>query len=433
MERSSAAAVGAGMLSGLPLSASAFVDGSDVIKVALVGCGGRGTGAASQALATGKDVRLVAMADAFQDRLDTSLRNLLAMDEIKDQIDVKDDTKFVGFDAYKHAIEAADVVLFATPPGFRPIHVAEAIAQNKHVFMEKPVAVDAPGIRSILDSIKKAREKKLSVVAGLQQRFMTNYTEKAVEMIQTGGIGELVGAQCYWNIGAIRWPERKDEKTEMEYQMRNWYHFPWLSGDHIEDTHIHNLDVCNWVIQGYPVKAQGMGGRAVPYTPGHYGAMFDHHYIEFTYENGLILNSQCRQISGTFAKLGEFFIGSEGTASTNRNDSIIKDRNGKTKYAYLKLRHPDEPNSQQVEHDLLFAAIRSGKPKNDAEYAAYSTMTAIMGRMASYTGQEVTWDEAFNSEVSLTPSAYTWDADPPILPGPDGSYPLPVPGVSETY
>lgn len=423
----SALAAGGLMLSGLPVQASAFVAGSDTVKVALIGCGGRGTGAASQALSTEGPVELVAMADVFEDRLSESYANLTKIDKVKDRVKVPEDQKFIGFNAYKKAIDLADVVILATPPGFRPAHFEYAIRQNKHVFMEKPVAVDPVGIRKILKSGELATQKGLNVVVGLQRRYAHIYTDKTMDHLHNGLIGDIVAAQSYWMIGAIRMPERKPGQTELEYQMRNWYHFTWLSGDHIEDTHIHNLDIINWAKQLYPSKAQGMGGREIPYGESK-GMIFDHHFVEFEYPDGMLLNSQARQLSGAFVKLGEFFTGTRGTAETNTKMALMKDYQGNELF---HRRDRDDPHPQQLEHDALFAAIRGGNYINNTDYGAKSTMTSILGRMATYTGQVISWEEAINSDYSLRDYELNWDSQPPVKPLEDGSYPMPVPGKTK--
>jgi myo-inositol 2-dehydrogenase / D-chiro-inositol 1-dehydrogenase len=405
-----------------------YAGASSTIKIALIGCGGRGTGAAVQALNTGKDVKLVAMADVFRDQLDNSYDNLISNPDIKDQVDVPEQNKFAGFDAYKDATALADVVVLAAPPGFRPMHLEEAVRLNKHIFMEKPVAVDAPGVRSVLASIKKAQEKNLNVVVGLQRRFLETYTGGTVEKIHNGIIGDIIAAQCYWKIGFIREPQRIPGQTEMEYQLRNWYHFTWLSGDHIEDTHIHNLDVVNWVLQAYPVRAQGMGGREIPYAKDREGVIYDHHFVEFEYPNGVLVNSQALQINNCHVKLGEHFMGTKGRAETSFETAFIKDYNGSELFAYSQRQSRKAPNSQQVEHDVLFDHIRKGTVKNDAEYGAYSTMTSILGRMATYSGQLISWDDAINSNISIGPKEYSFDAEAPLLPDANGGYNFPVPG-----
>ena len=424
----------AGSIMAMPLISDAnFFNSSadDTIKVALVGCGGRGTGAATQALMTKQNVKLVAMADAFKDRLDNSLKNL--QEEItessgvavaKKKIDVKEENKFVGFDAYLKAIPLADVVILTTPPGFRPIHFEEAIKQGKHVFMEKPVATDPVGIKRVLETAQIARQKKLNVVVGLQRHYQNSYREM-FKKYQEGMIGEFVSAQAWWNNEGVWVNYRKPEQTEMEYQMRNWYYFNWLCGDHITEQHIHNIDVINWFKGGYPVKAQGMGGREVR-KGKEFGEIFDHHYVEFQYEDGSILNSQCRHIKGTMSKVDEQIMGTKGSIYCGAKK--ITDRKGSTIFQFDKEK---ENNPYQSEHDELFAALAKGEYKfADAENGAKSTMTSILGRMATYSGQVVEWDKALNSGLNLQPDKYDWNASPKILPDANGFYPVAVPGVT---
>ncbi|MFM7485416.1 MAG: Gfo/Idh/MocA family protein, partial [Cytophagales bacterium] len=312
----------ASSLLAIPLASQAQFQSSvdDAIKVALVGCGGRGTGAAMQALLTKQNVKLVAMADAFRDRLDDCYKNLMADDlsdwsgatgNIKDKIAVPESNKFVGFDGYKKAIALADVVILTTPPGFRPIHFEEAINKGKHVFMEKPVATDPAGIKRVLDAAVVAKQKKLNVVVGLQRHYQNSYRE-LYKKLKEGAIGEIVSAQAWWNSEGVWVNPRKYNQTEMEYQMRNWYYFNWLCGDHIVEQHIHNIDVVNWFKGSYPVKAQGMGGREVR-KGKEFGEIFDHHFVEFQYADGTVLNSQCRNIKGTYSKVDEQLIGTKGT------------------------------------------------------------------------------------------------------------------------
>ncbi len=411
-----------------------FSGAADTIKVALVGCGGRGTGAAMQALLSKQNVKLVAMADAFRDRLDKCYKNLNADDisewtghkgNIKSSIDVPEERKFVGFDAYLKAIPLADVVILATPPGFRPIHFEEAIKRNKHVFMEKPVATDPAGVMKVLAAAEQAKQKKLNVVVGLQRHYQNSYREL---FSRKNLIGDITSAQAWWNNDGVWVNPRKEGQTEMEYQMRNWYYFVWLCGDHICEQHIHNIDVINWFKGGYPVKAQGMGGRQVRKGKDH-GEIFDHHYVEYQYADGSILNSQCRHIPGTMSKVDELLIGTKG--KINCGAMNIKDLSGKTLYQYQPDRS-NEPDPYQVEHDELFAAIAKGEYKfADGENGAKSTMTAILGRLATYTGKVVEWDKALNSGLDLHPKEYDWAATPPVLPGADGFYPVAVPGVTK--
>ncbi|KAA5545778.1 Gfo/Idh/MocA family protein [Adhaeribacter rhizoryzae] len=428
--KGSAALLGGALVSQIPFSASAgaYVAGSDTLKVAVIGCGGRGTGAAIQALSTKGNVKLVAMADAFRDRLDDSYTNIQKKFEgDKKRVDVPEKNKFVGFDGYKKAIALADVVILATPPGFRPIHFEEAVKAGKHVFMEKPVATDAPGVRRVLAAAEEAKKKNLKVVMGLQRRYQNAYLE-TIKRINDGMIGDVVAAQAYWHNAGVWVRPRQAGQTEMEYQMRNWYYFNWLCGDHINEQHIHNIDVVNWVKNGYPVSAQGMGGRQVRNGVDH-GEIYDHHYVEYTYADGTILNSQCRHIPNTMNRVEETFAGSKGrVVLSGDGKGIITDLSGKVLYNH---RGKDDPNPYQTEHDILFAAIRENKPYNNAEIAAKSTMTAIMGRMATYSGQVINWDEALNSEISIMPKTFAFDAETPTKPDANGRYPIPTPGVTK--
>ncbi|MBD0374113.1 MAG: Gfo/Idh/MocA family oxidoreductase [Flavisolibacter sp.] len=424
----------AGGLVVLPNIAGAnfFSGADDVIKIALIGCGGRGTGAVTQALSTKQNLKLVAMADAFRDRLDNCYTTITSQDasnssdtktNLKAKIDVPEDHKFVGFDAYKKAIPLADVVILATPPGFRPIHFEEAVKQNKHIFMEKPVATDPAGIKKVLESAAIAKQKKLNVVVGLQRHYQNSYRELYK---RKNLIGDITSAQAWWNSSGVWVKKREPNQTEMEYQMRNWYYFNWLCGDHITEQHIHNIDVINWFKGGYPVSAQGMGGREVRKGKD-YGEIFDHHYVEFQYADGSLLNSQCRHIPKTMSKVDELLVGTKGRIQCGAAN--IVDHKGKVLYQYDKK---GENNPYQTEHDQLFAAIAKGEYKfADAENGAYSTMTSILGRMATYSGQVVHWDKAINSGINLQPKEYAWNAPPPILPNEEGLYAVAVPGVTK--
>ncbi len=394
--------------------------GGAEIRVALVGCGGRGRGAAAQALATEGPVKLVAMADAFSDQLDSALATITK--QAGDRVDVPQENRFVGFDAYEKAIACdVDLVILTTPPGFRPMHFAHAVDQGKHVFMEKPVAVDGPGIRLVLAAALEAKAQNLKVGVGLQRHHSAQYIE-TVRRIQDGAIGDLVLLRSYWNGGGVWVRPRKPAMTEMEYQMRNWYYFNWLCGDHITEQHIHNLDVANWVANGFPVSAQGQGGRQVRKGIDH-GEIYDHHMVEYTYANGIKLLSQCRHIPNTWNSVSEHAHGTAGTAN------IGKGRIEPTKGEAWRFRD-ENPNAYQVEHDELFQAIREDSPYNEAENGAKSTLTSILGRMATYSGKVVKWDEALNSDLALVPESYAWDANPPTVPDDDGRYPIPIPGVT---
>ncbi len=407
--KGSAAAMVAGSLaSGLTIGRSAHAAESGPLKIALIGCGGRGTGAANDCMEGNRDVKLVALADAFKDRLQGALGGLKG--KYGDRVDVPESRQFVGFDAYKGAIECADVVLMATPPGFRPIHYEAAIKAGKHVFMEKPVATDAPGIRQVLAAAKEAMSKGLSTVCGLQRRHQLGYLE-SVKKIQDGEVGDILLMRAYWNGGPIWFNRRQEGANEMTYQMRNWYHFCWLSGDHICEQHVHNLDVCNWVKGDHPTYANGMGGRVA--IKGYKGEIFDHHMVEFEYKDGSRLISECRQVNNTWGGVSEHVHGTKGSRGVGVGGGGL--------------------NPYVQEHIDLVKSIKEGKPRNEGEYGATSTMTAILGRMATYSGQRVSWDEALASNLNLQPEKYDFEANPKSMPDKDGFYQMPVPGVTKAY
>lgn len=430
--KTSAVIAGGIMAAPLVPGANFFSGADDTIKIALIGCGGRGTGAAMQACLTKQNVKLVAMADAFRDRIDSCYKSLTADDisdwsgskeNIKNRIDVPEERKYVGFDAYKKAMAHADVVILTTPPGFRPIHFEEAVNQGKQIFMEKPVATDPAGIKRVLDAAIVAKQKKLNVVVGLQRHYQHSYRELYAKKDM---IGDITTAQAWWNNDGVWVNPRKDGQTEMEYQLRNWYYFVWLCGDHIVEQHIHNIDVINWFKGGYPVKAQGLGGRQVR-KGKEYGEIFDHHYVEFQYADGSILNSQCRHIPGTMSKVDELLVGTKGKIFCGA--AQIKAHNGTVLYQFDKK---TDNNPYQTEHDELFAAIAKGEYKfADAENGAKSTMTAIMGRMATYSGQVLEWDQLLHSGINGMPKEFAWNALPPTLPDADGFYPVAVPGKTK--
>jgi predicted dehydrogenase len=422
-----------GGLMTIPLMADAgyFSSVDDTIKVAVIGCGGRGTGAAMQALLSKQNVKLVAMADAFRDRLDECYNALTSDDNdsgesVKDRIAVKEDAKFVGFDGYLKAIPLADVVILATPPGFRPIHFEEAIKQGKHVFMEKPVATDPAGVKKVLETAALAKQKKLNVVVGLQRHYQNSYRE-LYKRVKDGMIGDITSSQVWWNNDGVWVKLREPGQTEMQYQMRNWYYFNWLCGDHINEQHIHNMDVMNWFKDSYPVKAQGMGGRQVR-SGKEYGEIFDHHFVEFHYADGSVMNSQCRHIKGTYAIVDEMLVGTKGVVKCGAGEILT---NGKSAYKFDKK---SENNPYQTEHDELFAAIAKGEYKfADAENGAKSTLTAIMGRMATYSGQVMEWDKVLNSGLSIMPAKFAFDAEPPVKPDANGFYPIATPGITKYF
>jgi myo-inositol 2-dehydrogenase/D-chiro-inositol 1-dehydrogenase len=425
--KTSALVAGGVMINGVAFaSGGAHSSVDDTIKIALIGCGGRGTGAAFQALGTKQNLKLVAMADAFSDRLESAYKEL--SEKYADKIDVPKERRFVGFDAYKKAIALADVVLLATPPGFRPSHFEEAINQNKHVFMEKPVAVDSPGIRKVLATAELAKQKKLNVVVGLQRRYQTNYRE-ALKRIQDGMLGDITGGQVYWNSGGVWVKPREANQTEMEYQMRNWYYFNWLCGDHIVEQHVHNIDIANWVKNAYPVSIQGTGSRAWR-TGKDYGEIYDNHSVELTYEDGAVIHSQCRHFEGIDNRVDESFQGTKGRIYLSAgNEAKIWDTKGNVLYNYSSKTNR---NPYEVEHEELFDAVAKGEFKYaDAERVAKSCLTAIMGRYATYSGKTITWKDALNADNSLFPDKLAWDAKPKLLPDENGLYPVPTPGKTK--
>ena len=416
-----------GLLAPSFLIPGAYAAPQNHLKLALIGCGGRGTGAVFQAFDTGHPIKLVAMADAFEDRLEGSYKPIIE-NYGKDKVDVPQESRFVGFDAYKKAIAEADVVILASPPGFRPSHFEEAVRQGKQIFMEKPVATDAAGIRKVLAAAEVAKAKKLNVVVGLQRHYQNNYRE-VMKRIQDGALGDIVGGQVYWNDGGVWVKQRTPGQTEMEYQMRNWYYFNWLCGDHIVEQHVHNIDVANWAKNGYPVKAEGTGGREVRNGKEH-GEIFDHHILTFTYADGSVIHSECRHFPGAANRVDETFQGTKGKAYLSAgNHGLLTDWKGNVLYDHDRK---NQPNPYQQEHDELWATLMKGEYKfADAENAAKSTMTAIMGRYATYSGKVMTWEESLNGKVDLFPDTLAWDAQPKLLPNADGFYPHAIPGKTK--
>ncbi len=417
--KTSAVLTGAATLAAAPM---VHASGSDVLKIGLIGCGGRGTGAARQALLADKNVKLIAMGDAFSDRLNGSLETLKNQKDLAGKIDVKPDQCYVGFDAYKQVIASGvDVVLLTTPPHFRPAHLKAAIEAGKHVFAEKPVAVDAPGIRSVMESAAKAKEKNLALVSGFCWRYEYGMRE-TMKKVHEGAIGDIVSLQCTYNTGALWMKPRQPSWSDMEWQMRNWLYFTWLSGDHIVEQHVHSLDKMAWAMKNaYPVKAVGLGGRQVRTDPA-YGNIFDHHSVVFEYANGVRLFSSTRQQRGTAQDVSDQIVGTEGTCDINAMRSLfsIKPRDKAKSTWRFSGEHGD---MYQTEHNELFASIRDGKPINNGDWMARSSLMAIMGRMATYTGQVITWDMAMNSKEDLTPAQYAWGK----MPTP----PVPMPGITK--
>jgi predicted dehydrogenase len=370
---------------------------SDIIRVGIVGCGGRGTGAARDCMRASEGVEIVALGDLFPDRLAACRTNLA--NAVKDnpnlaaKLKVTDDRCFTGFDAYKKVIDSGvDLVMFATPPGFRPMHLAAAVAAGKHVFIEKPAGVDPTGVRSVLASAEVARQKELAIVAGTQRRHDLGY-RATIDRVHAGAIGDVLAGEVYWNQGGLWMNARKPEWTDTEWQLRNWLYFTWLSGDHIVEQHMHNIDVANWVLRAHPVKAVGVGGRQWRTDPA-YGHIYDHFAIDFEYPNGVHIMSMCRQIDGSADLVAEHFTGSKG--STDAKGTIL----GPSAFKYAGA----APNPYVQEHADLHASIRAGKPLNEGKQVAETTLSAIMGREAAYTGQSVSWDELLNAPQNIGPS-----------------------------
>ncbi|MFG0314527.1 MAG: Gfo/Idh/MocA family protein, partial [Phycisphaerales bacterium] len=403
-------AVGAGLVAMPWVARAAHVGASASIRVGVIGCGGRGTGAAVNALQADPSTRIVAMADLFADRLDGSRSRLRGIDEFSGRVDVPDERSFAGFDAYKQllVLDEVDSVILATPPHFRPIHFEAAVAAGKHVFMEKPVAVDPVGVRRVIAASEKADEAGLCVVAGTQRRHETSYLS-LMEQIREGRLGDVVSARCYWNQGGLWVHERRPEYSDMEWQCRNWLYFCWLSGDHICEQHIHNLDVINWVAGGPPAKATGMGGRQVR-TEAKYGNIFDHFAVEYEYPNGIYCLSMCRQIDGCAGKVEEVVHGSRGTSVSRPGYAVIEGDSG-WRFTGQNV------NPYVQEHTNLYRAVTSGDRLNEGRRVAESTLTAIMGRMSAYTGKAVTWDQALNSSLDLSPAVYEF-GELPVRPVP---------------
>lgn len=414
--RTSSVALGGAVASQLGLLPTAHAAGSDVIKVGLIGCGGRGTGAAENLCEAAKDdktVKIYALGDLFRDHLENCRNSLKNNGKVSDKFDVAEDRCFTGFDAYQKVIDSGvDLVILASPPGFRPMMIEAAVKAGKHVFTEKPVAVDAPGIRKVLAAAEEAKSKGLGVVAGTQRRHQAGYIE-SMKRIHEGEIGEVTGGRAYWNQGALWMKPRESGWSDMEWQVRNWLYFTWLSGDHICEQHIHNLDVMNWALQGHPVRAVGMGGRQVRTSPA-FGHIFDHFAVEYEYPNGVRVASYCRQIEGCENNVSEAIVGSKGTWSSNGYRFA-----GASKFRF----RGKEINPYVQEHIDLIESIRAGKPLNELKTVAESTLTAIMGRMSAYTGKAVTWEDALNSKQNLLPAKLEFGD----LPTP----PVAVPGQTE--
>jgi myo-inositol 2-dehydrogenase/D-chiro-inositol 1-dehydrogenase len=398
------------------LTASVHAAGSDVLRVGLIGCGNRGTGAAEQALRADPNVKLVAVGDMFKDRLDDCLARLREKKDLAGRIDVKPDNCFLGFDAYKKVIDSGvDVVLLTAPPGFRPQHLKAAVDANKHIFCEKPMAVDGPGIRSILATVKESKKKNLSLVAGFCYRYQ-HVKREWMKRVHDGYIGDIVALQCTYNTGALWHRVREKGWDDMTWQLRNWPYFSWLSGDHIVEQAVHSLDKMAWAMRDQPpIKCVGTGGRQSR-TSKEFGHIFDHHAVAYEYKNGVKMFHFCRQQLKCKSEVSDHIFGTLGSAHVMNQFGMHK-INGKKP---ITIQRKPNDDMYQNEHDELFASIRSGKPINDGERMATSTLLAIMGRMATYTGQEITWEMALNSREDLMPAKLEFgklDVAPVAQPG----------------
>ncbi len=384
----------------------AHARGSDALRVGVIGCGGRGTGAAFNCVEAAPGVEVRALGDLFPDRLARARGEL---QKLGPAFQASDETCFSGWDSCSKVLACdVDLVILATPPGFRPAHLEAAVAAGKHVFMEKPVAVDGPGVRKVIAASEEARRKRLGIVAGTQRRHQAAYVA-ALERIHGGEIGEIVAGQCWWNQGGLWMHPRQAAWSDMEWQLRNWLYFTWLSGDHICEQHIHNLDVMNWALRSTPLKATGLGGRQVRTDPA-YGNVYDHFSVEFEYPGGVLVQSSCRQIDHCSGKVAERLVGTQGVCDPSTS---------------IEGAHPwraeEEGSNPYVQEQAdLIASIRAGEPLNEGVQVAHSTLTAILGRMATYTGQTVTWEQALQSQEDLSPPIHefgTLAVAPVALPG----------------
>lgn len=420
LENSLVAGAAAGVLS---LARSVHAAGSDVIRIGLIGCGGRGSGAARNAMNAGKDVRLVALADIFAERLTTSRSLLKQQGEVADQVAVDDDHCFVGFDAYQKLIQSGvDVVLIAAASHFHPQFLKAAVDAGKHVFCEKPHGLDVPGLKLSMAAGEEARKKGLCLVSGLCWRYDPGVRE-AMARVKDGAIGQIVAIQENYLGAPYILRQRKPEWSEMEYQMQNWYHFNWLSGDQTAQQLIHSTDKSSWALGDKPPKkAWGLGGRQVC-TESKYGDQFDHHAVVYEYDDGVRVFGFTRDIPGCFSETSDVLIGTKGRAILPSRPRI----EGEMPWRYEGAKQ----SMYDVEHAELFAAIRAGKQLHNGDYMFTSSMLAILAQQVCYTGQEITWEEAMKSELSFTLPRYAWDIEPPLKPDANGLYPTAMPGATK--
>ena len=421
LQASSAAVVGSTLPS---IARGAHAAGNDEIRVVLVGCGGRGTGAIAQIMNTKGNVKLVAMADAFGNKAQGSLKRLNKLHPTT--VDVPEDQVFTGLDAYKKATDVdCHLVVIATPPGFKPQQFEYAVNKGRHVFMEKPVAVDAPGVRRVLAAVEASKQKNLMVGVGLQRRHEPRYMA-TVKRLQDGAIGDIITQRVYWNGGGIWYRNRQPEQSEMAFQVNNWYHFNWVCGDQICEQHIHNIDVACWIKGAYPVKCNGMGGWEQRMGGDRTKSqIYDHTFCEFTFADGTKMYSQGRHLAGGWGKVGEAVHGTKGTATPSGQIKGEKD---------WRFEGANWGGHQQEQHDLI-NGLMAGEIYNEGEYGAHSTFAAILGREACYSGKVIQWDRLLKNGHDLAPGIddFTLDSAPPVVKGSDGKYPVAVPGVYNPY
>lgn len=404
-------------LAGFSIASHAYAAGNDRIRVGLVGCGGRGTGAARDVMTAGPNIELVAMGDIFMSKVQTSLARLSKLKEdgkeLRTGIKVTPDRCFAGLDAYKKVIDSGiDYVLLCTPPGFRPDHIEYAVKKGVHIFAEKPCATDSPGVRRILALEGEMKQKGIALLSGFNSRHVFHYAD-LVKAVHNGDLGDVTSLYAYFNTGNIWYREREDGMTLPEYHFHNWFHVDWLCGDHIVEQHVHNLDFCNWIMQAHPASAYGMGGRQYHTDRG--GNIYDHFTVEFDYENGVRMTSMCRQIAGTDTQIGEEIFGTKGRgALTGRKTEITGEK------ARVFREHPEQHESHRQEHIDFLAALRRGEILNDTRFLCDSTLTAILGRESAYTGKRVTWNEILNSDLRLSPpDIASWDGSIRPVPKPN--------------
>jgi predicted dehydrogenase len=415
------------------IAPSVYAGEDNTIKVALVGCGGRGTGAAANALSTKGPVKLVAMADAFADRLNSSLQTLQG--QFKDKVDVPEDRRFLGFDGYRKAIDLlgkTDVVLLTTPPAFRPIHLDYAVLKGVNVFMEKSFAVDGPGIRRVIKAGQAATEKNLTIAGGLMSRHSIPL-EEAIKRIHDGMIGPVITAWAYREHGPVGFGARRAGESELAHQIRNYSNFTWVNGSFMLDWLIHNLDVCCWVKDAWPVSAQGHGGRQCRTEPD---PLFDHYAVEYHFPDGTRLFAQGRHMNNCWNFFGDHIHGTTGCAVLGEGIDIpvLYKGHKMTRENMIWRFEGNAPSSYQHEHDLLFAAIRQNKPYNEAERCAKAAMVGILGRMAAESGQLITFEQALASNVELAPgleNITSLDSPAPVSPDANGKYPVAMPGQTK--